>query len=227
MKSIVAKALLPIAIMATGLTLLSCSHTSSHDEGAEQTSTNTPVNMNTNNDSLWQNAYVRVEPTELKDNAIDLISRQWMLVTAGNERSFNTMTASWGAMGELWHKHAAFIFIRDTRYTYEFLQREQAYTLSFFAEDYRHALNICGTRSGRATDKVKEAGLTPVATPTGMMTFAEARMIIECRTMLQQPLDLNCLTPAYRDEVMRNCYTRDTARHQLFVGEIVNVWLKK
>lgn len=185
------------------------------------------MNMNTNNDSIWQNTYVRIAPTELKDNMIDLIGRQWMLVTAGNERSFNTMTASWGAMGELWNKHASFIFIRDTRYTYEFLLREQAYTLSFFSEDYRHALNICGTRSGRTGDKVKEAGLTPLATPTGMMTFAGARMIIECHTMLRQPLDLNHLLPAYRDEVMHNCYTRDTAMHQLFIGEITNVWLKK
>lgn len=199
-----------------------CTGKTSSSTTAEQTDTQAMAT-----DTIWQDKYVRIEPIELKDNVIDLISRQWMLVTAGNPQSFNTMTASWGAMGEIWGKHAAFIMIRDTRYTYEFLQREQAYTLSFFAEDYRHALNICGTRSGRATDKVKEAGLTPVETPTGMMTFGEARMVIECRSMFQQPLDLNCLTPAYREEIMRNSYGRDTAQHQLFIGEITNVWLKK
>ncbi len=177
--------------------------------------------------TLWQTDYVRIAPTDLRDNVFDLIAKQWMLVTAGNPQSFNTMTASWGAMGELWGRPTAIIFIRESRYTYEFLQREQTFTLSFFDEAYRQALTICGTRSGRASDKVSEAGLTPLSTPAGMMTFTQARMVLECRTMLQQPLDLDLLAAPYRDAVLQGCYSRDTAHHQVFFAEITAVYLRQ
>ena len=58
-----------------------------------------------------------------------------MLVTAGDESSYNTMTASWGGMGYIWERPSTFIFIRDTRYTYQFLQQHESFTLSFFNEN--------------------------------------------------------------------------------------------
>ena len=184
--------------------------------------------MRCNQDGAWEDNYMCVPVTDLKDNVVDLIGDQWMLVTAGDAQSYNTMTASWGAMGVVWGKPAAMIMIRESRYTYEFLEREQAFTLSFFDESYRSALRVCGTRSGRTSDKVKEAGLTPVQTPSGMMSFDEARMIIECKSMFQQRMDTEHFTPAYKEEIERECYGPSNAsRHQLFVSEIVRVWIKK
>ena len=72
-----------------------------------------------------------------------------MLVTAGNATSFNTMTAAWGAMGYLWNRPVAFIFIRPERYTYEFIERNDGFTLSFLGEEHREAYKICGSHSGR------------------------------------------------------------------------------
>ena len=126
----------------------------------------------------WQSRYDKLEASDLPDNVIQLIGKEWMLVTAGDESSYNTMTASWGGVGYIWERPSTFIFIRDTRYTYQFLQQHESFTLSFFNEKYRNALRICGTMSGRNTDKVKEAGLTPMETPSGLMSFEEARMII-------------------------------------------------
>ncbi len=178
--------------------------------------------------SIWASDYVCVPATEIPGNPIDLIGNQWMLVTAGNEQSFNTMTAAWGALGMAWGCPAAFIMIRESRYTYEFLQREQAYTLSFFDEEYRPALRICGTQTGRTDDKVKNAGLTPVATPSGLMTFREARMVIECRNMYQNGLDTEHLTPAYQESVVKGThYDTDPTRHQLFISEITNVYIRR
>ena len=117
----------------------------------------------------WQSRYDKLEASDLPDNVIQLIGKEWMLVTAGDESSYNTMTASWGGMGYIWERPSTFIFIRDTRYTYQFLQQHESFTLSFFNEKYRNALRICGTMSGRNTDKVKEAGLTPLETPLGSM----------------------------------------------------------
>lgn len=215
------RALLPALLL---MILSACTACSTPADKRDTAATNTAAAPDT---TLWQTNYIRIAPTDLRDNVFDLIGKQWMLVTAGNPQSFNTMTASWGAMGELWGRPAAIIFIRESRYTYEFLQREQTFTLSFFEEAYRHALTICGTRSGRASDKVSDAGLTPLPTPAGMMTFTQARMVIECRTMLQQPLDLDLLAAPYRDAVLQECYSRDTAHHQAFFAEITAVYLRQ
>ncbi len=178
--------------------------------------------------SAWDEQYVSIPATEIQGNAIDLIGNQWMLITAGNALSFNTMTAAWGAFGMAWGHPAAFIMVRESRYTYEFLQREQAYTLSFFDEEYRSALRICGIQTGRTDDKVKNAGLTPFATPSGLMTFSEARMVIECKNMYQNRLDTDALTADYQSSIIQNThYDTDPTRHQLFISEITRVWVRK
>ena len=99
---------------------------------------------------------------EIRKSAVELISDGWGLVTAGTEEKFNTMTVSWGALGEIWGKDAAFVFIRPQRYTFEFIEKEEVFTLAFFSEEYKDALKICGSKSGRDIDKIAATGLTPV-----------------------------------------------------------------
>lgn len=175
----------------------------------------------------WQSQYDSLKADRLPDNVVDLIGKQWMLVTAGTPDSFNTMTASWGAIGYIWNRPATFIFIRDSRYTYGFLQREERFTLSFFDEKYRAALNVCGTQSGRDTDKVAEAGLTPLETPSGLMSFREARMIVECRKMFVQELDYANLAEPYKEQIMKASYTKEPSKHREFISEITHIWVRK
>jgi hypothetical protein len=106
--------------------------------------------------------FKETKPESLTDNPFKLIGSDWMLITAGTPEAFNTMTASWGGLGILWERKVATCYIRPTRYTYEFAERAQYFTLSFFSEKHRKALTYCGTHSGRNSDKVNEAGLTPV-----------------------------------------------------------------
>ena len=171
--------------------------------------------------------YTIIRPEQLTDNVVDMISRQWMLITSGTAESFNTMTASWGAIGFVWKHPVAFILVRESRYTFQFLQREQNFTLSVFEEKYRYALNICGTKSGRDTDKVAEAGLTPMSLLSGMMAFGEARLVVECRVMFEQLMDTQNFTTAFKEDILASCYAKDASRHHLFVGEIVNIYIKK
>lgn len=127
-----------------------------------------------------------------KENAFDLIGKEWMLVTAGkmdNAKSFNTMTASWGGMGWLWNKPVAFLFIRPERYTHQFIDTNDRLTLSFFPEECRKALQICGSKSGRDMDKVKEAGLTATSLESGAVTFQEARMTLDCRKLFKSEME--------------------------------------
>ena len=113
---------------------------------------------------------------ELLFNPFTKIGREWMLITAGNEDKFNTMTASWGGVGVLWGKNTVTVYIRESRYTKEFVDAGDKFTVAFFGEAYREALNICGSVSGRDEDKVKRAGLTPLFLD-GTAAFEEADMI--------------------------------------------------
>ena len=97
----------------------------------------------------------------LSFDPFERIGRDWCLITAGNKGSYNTMTASWGGVGILWNKEVATCYIRPQRYTKEFVDREEYFTLSFFPDGWREALNFCGKYSGRDRDKAAETGLKP------------------------------------------------------------------
>jgi flavin reductase (DIM6/NTAB) family NADH-FMN oxidoreductase RutF len=159
-------------------------------------------------------SFNEIRPELLTDNPFKLIGADWMLVTAGTAGSFNTMTASWGGLGILWERKVCFCFIRPTRYTYEFIERSENFTLSFFEERYRKALSYCGSHSGRDTNKIKEAGLTPV-TEEGFTYFAEARLVLACRKLYFQDISPDrFLDPAIEDMYPKKDY------HRMYVGEI-------
>lgn len=165
--------------------------------------------------------YKRIDPEKIPGNIIKMLNDDWMLVTAGNSAKFNMMTASWGGLGVLFGKPSAFCFINPMRYTYSLLEQGDTYTLSFYTEAYRDALKLCGSVSGKDTDKVQASGLTPMTTPSGAQAFSEAWMVIECRKMVVQPLSQSVIV----DPAVRQQFDGKPV-NTMFVGEILNVWIK-
>lgn len=157
------------------------------------------------------------------EDAFELIGKEWMLVTAGSKEKFNMMTASWGGIGWLWNKPVAFVFIRPERYTHDFVEANDRLTLSFYPKDMKKALQLCGTKSGRDTDKAEEASLSPVVLESGAITFNEARMTLDCRklfkTEMTKPdfIDKNILERWYNEEP-------GGGLHTIYVAEIENVY---
>ena len=162
--------------------------------------------------------FTEIDVHELSRDPFEMIGKQWMLITAGDERGYNTMTASWGSMGILWNKPITNCFVRPQRHTVGYLDGNEYYTLSFFAEEYRNALSYCGKMSGRDVDKAKECGLTPVH-ENGYTYFAEAETVIVCRKLYKQQMDPSCILDASIDE--KNYPAKDYHFH--FIGEIVKV----
>lgn len=154
----------------------------------------------------------------LNFNPFTKISKEWMLITAGNKKKCNTMTASWGGVGVLWNKNVSFIFLRPQRYTLEFLEKGDFYSLCFFDESQREILNYCGSHSGRDVDKIKEAGLTTVY-DGGVPYFEEARSVIICRKLYGQNMEPSCFIDSSVEQ--KNYPNKDY--HKMFVGEIVKV----
>lgn len=155
-----------------------------------------------------------------KENPFDLIGEQWMLITAGDKESFNTMTASWGCLGWLWNRPVAFIFVRPERYTHGFLDNSDNVTLSFYPEECRKALQICGTKSGKNCDKVKEAGLTPVELESGSITFEQARLTVECHKLFKSDMK----PEEFIDSEVFSKWYSDAGLHSVYVLEIKKVW---
>ncbi len=158
------------------------------------------------------------EITSLSINPFIKIGEEWMLITAGNAEKCNTMTASWGGLGVLWGKNVSFIFIRESRYTLEFLEAGEYYSLSFFAPGDRAALNYCGSHSGRDGDKLKPAGLTPVYTENAPY-FEQAQTAFICRKLFEQKLEPSNFT----DSSLEGKNYPQGDYHRMFVGEIVKV----
>ncbi len=166
--------------------------------------------------------FVPIDPCLIKDNAFKLIALDWMLVTAGNIKSFNTMTASWGAFGELWHKNICICFVRPVRYTYGFMEEAKTFTLSFFEEKYRHVLKFCGTESGRDVDKIAETKIMPVETESGSVYFAEARLVMECRKIYFHDINpANFLDPSIEKQYPDRDY------HRMYIGQVIQCLKKR
>ncbi len=82
----------------------------------------------------------------------------------------------------MWNKPFAQVVVRPTRYTRQFMDQYDTFTLCAFPERYRKALKLLGSKSGRDGDKIAESGLTPIAaSKVAAPAFAEAELIIECR----------------------------------------------
>lgn len=165
----------------------------------------------------------RIEIKDLTENFFESISKEWMLVTAGTPEHFNTMTASWGGIGFLWNKPVAFVFIRPERYTYEFAEKNEYLTLTFLGDENRQIYNICGSKSGRDTDKVQETGLKPLPTPEGNITFEQSRLTLECRKLYSRMLEPESFIDK---QPLEKWYSENNGMHKMYIVEIVNVWKK-
>ncbi len=166
-------------------------------------------------------AFKEILIEELQFNPFTKIGKEWMLVTAGDEKSHNTMTASWGGMGVMWSKNVVSVYIRPQRYTKEFVDSNDTFTLSFFDEKYRSALTICGTKSGRTCDKEKEAGLTPYYVE-GTTAFEEAELILVCRKQYHQDMRPENFDVPENDA---KCYPQKDY-HTMYMAEVEKVLVR-
>lgn len=165
--------------------------------------------------------FKKISVKDLSENPIKLFSEDWALLTSGDQDGYNTMTVSWGGVGELWSKDVCFVFVRPQRYTFEFMEKNDLFTVSFYPKAYHKALSFCGAHSGRDFDKAKETGLTPLFLD-GTTAFEEARIVLVCKKIACQ--DMN---PAgFIDKSIEKNYAAGDY-HRTYVGEIVACYVKE
>ena len=165
--------------------------------------------------------FKEIRPAEITGNVFDLIGRQWMLITAGDKSSgYNTMTANWGGLGVLWNGPVAFCFVRPQRHTFKFIERNDCFSLSFYDDKYRSALEFCGTKSGRDYDKAKETGLTPVFGDEAVY-FGEAKLVLICKKLYTGTFDPSKFL---EQDIESNYPAKDY--HKAYIGAVKKVLTK-
>lgn len=152
----------------------------------------------------------------------NLFSQKWFLLTSGDfkSRHYNTMTIEWGSIGKVWGIPLVQVFVRPSRYTFEFLQKYDSFTLSCLPEEYRKALLLLGSKSGRDGDKIAEAGLTPIpASRVNSPVFAEAELTIECQKMYWDDV----VPEQMSDEEAISRFANIPDPHRIYFGRILSI----
>lgn len=163
--------------------------------------------------------FKEISAKEIKGNLISAIADEYMLITAGDREKYNMMTASWGFVGEMWGADCAIAQVRPQRYTMEFIEKSDYFTLSFYG-DNKDIHKICGSRSGRDCDKTALTGLTP-AFDGDAVYFKEARLVLICRKQYVQKMEKDCFT----DDAPLKWYPNDDLHYQIY-GKIEKVLVK-
>jgi flavin reductase (DIM6/NTAB) family NADH-FMN oxidoreductase RutF len=171
---------------------------------------------------------MELKPIQIEDLDLRIhnqFDKRWFLLSCGDFETgkFNTMTISWGSLGTVWDKPFAQVFVRPTRYTFEFMNNFDSFTLCGFEKSHKSALDLIGSKSGRDGNKIVDAGLTPSKAATvNSPIFKEAELVVECRKMYWQDLDpTHFLFPELQRKYPKKDY------HRVFYGEVLAVFGKE
>ena len=166
-------------------------------------------------------SFREIPVSELNVNPVTMFSEGWALLTAGNKDAYNAMTVSWGASGEIWGKPSMFVFVRPQRYTHEFCENCDFFTVSCFNGTYRKELSFFGSKSGRDYEKFSETGLH-TAIEDDFVYCEEAEYVFLCKKSAKTVLQ----PENFFNKDIDSCYGAKDY-HDIYIGEIVKILVKE
>lgn len=152
---------------------------------------------------------------------VQKLSNNWALVASGTTDNYNVMTVNWGGIGFLWNKPVIFIFIRPERYTYEFIEKYDYFSLSFLKDDFSKVHEICGMKSGRYINKAKEADLKPIITQNDCILFEQSKISVECKKIYSHQMSQS----NYENNEFHSMIKAKGSDHKMYIAEIVDIWV--
>jgi len=159
------------------------------------------------------------------------LSKGVLLTTKVGEK-VNSMTISWGMLGIEWGKPIFVTVVRESRFTREMLDKNAEFTINAPLDDYdKEIMNVCGSKSGRDMDKIKELNLTlKESEEITVPGIKELPLTLECKVIYRQLQELQGMSK----EDMERFYPQHTPdedmlanrdRHIAFYGEIVAAYI--
>lgn len=166
--------------------------------------------------------FKEIPAEEISGSPFKMIGKDWMLVAAEKEGKINAMTASWGGLGVMWNKNVAYVFLRPQRYTKEFVDSSETFSLTFYDESSRKKLQYMGSVTGRHEDKMAKSGLTAVSGEAAPY-FEEAKVVMICRKKYAQSYDPEC----FIDKSLDGTFYPDKDYHTMYIAEIEKVLVRE
>lgn len=150
-----------------------------------------------------------------------------ILLTTKSGDQVNSMTIGWGFIGVQWARPVFVVLVRESRHTKKLLDENPEFTINvpLGAVD-KNILGVCGTKSGRDMDKIKELGLTLVEPLTGTVPgIKELPLTLECKVIYKQDQD----PAAIAQDIDARFYTKGTANegdyHTAYYGQIMAAYI--
>lgn len=168
------------------------------------------------------NKFIEIKPEELNKSPFQLIGSDWMLITAEKDNKVNTMTASWGGFGVMWGKNVAYIVIRPQRFTKEFVDNSDTFSLTFLDKSFKKQLSYLGSVSGRDEDKISKSNLT-IQHSDNTPYFEEGNLAIICKKLYAQEFKPECFITSELD----NEWYPKKDYHTLYIAEMGKVLIKE
>ena len=165
-----------------------------------------------------------IDPQKLSCAPFDLIGNKWLLICAPDAEKHsgaNAMTASWGGLGVIWNKNVATVYVRPQRHTFTLMENGELCSLCFLGQEFRDALKLCGTKTGKNMDKIQAAGLD-VCFEDGVPVIEQSDLVLICKK-------------AYSD-FLKEDYFNDPAHlssypnkdfHKMYILEIKKILVKQ
>lgn len=207
--------------------LTSCNDSAKEQSADKQNSTAISTATADVADKNFDELFKSIEAKDINENIFKLLSENHSVITAGTDSLYNSMTASWGGWGRLYEKQVAWCTLGAGRYTLELIKQNGTYTFSFFDESHKEQVLFLGSKTGRDSDKMKELKLTKVDTPSGNITYKEAFLVLECKLIQQSTINPEDVKESEDKEFLNKAYKSVNGYHQLLIGDITKVWLRK
>lgn len=151
-----------------------------------------------------------------------ILDQEWALLTVGNKEKWNAMTISWGGFGTIWNKPIVTVYVKPIRYTYEFMENNEYFTVSFYEEKYRKDLKIMGSKSGKEIDKSSCTKITPKFLENGI-TFKESKLTIVCKKIYFQDLDIKNIDKKNIGQGEIDRFYKKEPMHRMYIGEVIDI----
>ena len=144
------------------------------------------------------------------------------LLVSGNDNNPNIMTVGWSTIGMMWGKPVIAVPVRLSRYSHGLMDENSEFTMCFPKQgELEDEVKICGSKSGRDTDKVKETGLNIIASnKVKIGNIAECNIIVECRKVAKVNMPQDTLV----DKSLIDYWYPNGNPHTIFYGEILDVY---
>lgn len=185
-------------------------------------------------DNSWGQKSVKKKRIDLQKytNKITKALAGGVLLTTKADDIVNTMTIGWGTLGICWSKPVFIVFVRENRFTREQIDKNPEFTINIpIGEVDPRIMEICGSTSGRDTDKISSAGLTLVEPEMiSVPGIKELPLTLECKIIYRQMQDLSMLQKGikndfYPDDVDGRNMGSNKDAHVMYFGEIVDAYI--